>query len=172
MRLLLLGSSIMQGWSDALASFPGHQVVNRAIGGTTAAQWRGWIAEHLAAGPCDRVLLYCGSNDLNAGATAEGVIGDVLAIRATLARLRPGLPLAWLTVMRCPQKLPRWADIDRINATVAAGLPACDRVVDLNAVLATADVADPRYQEDALHLTAAGYADFAAQVRRDLAGWI
>lgn len=172
MRLLLLGSSIMHAWADAAASFPGHQVVNRAIGGTTAAQWRGWIPEYLAANPCDRVGLYCGSNDLNGGATAEGVTGDVLAIRATLARLQPGLPMAWFTVMRCPQKLPRWADIERINAAVAAGLIAGDRVVDLNAVLATGDAADPRYQGDALHLTAAGYADFAAQVQRDLSGWI
>ena len=171
--VLVVGSSIFEQWSCVQAAVPSCHVVNRAIGGTITAFW----AEHLAAvlieeSP-DFVLYYCGSNDLNAEVSDEAIVANVLACRTTLQALAPAAKLAYFGIIKAPQKLGKWEQIDQINTQIAQGLLPCDLYVESNTVFFPSSAPAGHYFiDDGLHLTDDAYAALADYAQPLLAEWI
>ena len=170
--ILLLGSSIMEQWSNAGQALAPHRVNNRAIGGTTTSDWLRLMQPIVAESKADRIIFYVGSNDKNQAASPEQVIRQSLRLRSQLSECMPALPVAWIGIMRCPQKLAHWQRIDEINSTIAQGLEAADCMVDVNPGLACSTSGDPRYVADDLHLSDFGYSAFSRQISAQLAGWL
>ncbi len=168
MRLLIIGSSIMQLWPDPAAAFPQVAVRNAAIGGTTTGSWRELAGAVFAAEPADAVLLYAGSNDLNLEIDPAVIIANTLAIRARLP-----VSMAWLGILRCPQKMAMVPQIALIQQSVAAQLPDGDLIVDGSPALADGDRYNPAcFLDDGLHLTGLGYRQLEAVIVPPLRAWL
>ena len=172
-KILIIGSSIFEQWACVQDAAPDCRVVNRAIGGTITAFWTEHLAAVLTDESPDFVLFYCGSNDLNAEVPSEAIVAHVLACRATLQALVPGAKLAYFGIIKAPQKLGKWEQIDQINAQIAQGLLPGDLYVESNAVFFPGDTPSEHYfTDDGLHLTDKAYLALTDYARPLLAEWI
>jgi lysophospholipase L1-like esterase len=171
--VLILGSSIFEQWTCVQAAVPGCRVVNRAIGGTVTAFWVEHLATVLTEVSPDFVLFYCGSNDLNAEVSDEAIVANVLACRATLKALAPATKLAYFGIIKAPQKLGKWEQIEQINTAIGTQLAPGDLYVESNAVFFPESAPIAHYfTEDSLHLTDDAYAALADYAQPLLAEWI
>lgn len=160
--ILAVGSSIFEQWQEIAQVAPQCRVVNRAIGGTTTAFWVESLPRVLAQENPDAVLLYCGSNDLNEGIADAQIVEN---LRQCGALLR-GIPLAYFSIIKAPQKLGKWEQIDRLNAAIRATLPPQTLYVESNNVFfPTTEPQWHLFTDDALHLTEEAYAALCAYAR-------
>lgn len=168
-----MGSSIFEQWMCVQNAVPGCHVVNRAIGGTVTAFWAEHLAAVLAEESPDFVLFYCGSNDLNAEVSDAAIVANVLACRATLKALVPHAKLAYFGIIKAPQKLGKWEQIEAIHAQLAQGLLPSDLYVESNAVFFSDNApVEHFFIEDGLHLTDDAYAALTDYAQPLLAEWI
>jgi lysophospholipase L1-like esterase len=171
--ILIIGSSIFEQWAGVQAAVPGCCVVNRAIGGTVTAFWAEHFATVLADESPDFVLFYCGSNDLNAEVPDDAIVANVLACRVTLHALAPKAKLAYFGIIKAPQKLGKWEQIEQINAAIAQRLAPGDLYVESNAVFFPGDSPVAHFFiDDGLHLTDDAYAALSEYAQPLLADWI
>ena len=142
--VLFVGSSIFREWRevrDFAADLAPLPAVNRAFGGSTARdQLSDDIMEAIVFPHDPRVLVYyCGSNDLNEGASPRA-IRDAFAAwsekaleRASVSsrvvsrgrsaaspRAPASLQIVFVSINRAPQKTPLWDALDETNALVKA----------------------------------------------------
>jgi lysophospholipase L1-like esterase len=171
--VLVIGSSIFEQWACVHDAAPDCRVVNRAIGGTITAFWTEHLATVLTEESPDFVLFYCGSNDLNAEVPSEAIIANVLACRATLQALAPDARLAYFGIIKAPQKLGKWEQIEQINAAIGAQLAPGDLSIESNVVFFPESAPLAHYfTDDGLHLTDKAYLDLTDYARPLLAEWI
>ncbi len=171
--ILVVGSSIFEQWACIHDAAPGYRVVNRAIGGTVTAFWTEHLAAVLTEESPDVVLFYCGSNDLNADVSDEAIVANVLSCRATLQALAPTAKLAYFGIIKAPQKLGKWEQIDQINAAIGARLAPGDLYVESNTVFFPGSAPAVHYFiEDGLHLTDDAYEALTDYAQPLLAEWI
>ena len=172
-RVLLVGSSIFEQWSDLTEIAPGVPVINRAVGGTITADWTQCLAGLLEAESPDAVLLYCGSNDINAGVAEDEIVANVMHCRRIVADQLPQPAFANFSIIKAPQKLGKWDTIDRLNEAIRHGLPVGDLYVESNDVFVNDDLPVERfYLEDGLHLTQEAYDTLATYARPLVADWL
>ncbi len=169
-KVLLIGSSIFAQWFNAAEAFPGAQVVNAAIGGTTTHDWltrlRPALDEH---GP-DIVCMYCGSNDLNHGRLADEIVGNLAACRSIVASYNADVRYVYFSIIKAPQKGDVLDRIDAVHTALEAVRPAADRFVDLNRVFHVDGQTPPElFVEDGVHLTATAYQRMVQTTRDQLA---
>ncbi|MCB0129910.1 MAG: hypothetical protein KDD78_03645 [Caldilineaceae bacterium] len=170
--LLVVGSSIFAQWRNAAAIAPGTPLINRAVGGTLTRDWVVSLPSVLTATPPGAMLFYCGSNDINHGVTDSAIVANVMRCRAILAELAPDAPMAYFGIIKAPQKVGHWTRIDRLNATIRAGLALNDLYVESNDLFFHAGQPVARwFVEDGLHLTDAAYAALTTFVRPQVAAW-
>lgn len=70
--IVLAGSSSFDRWSTAAEAFPGCNVINTAIGGTTALQWTVLYKQLIVPYQPDAVVLFVGSNDIGKNGLISG----------------------------------------------------------------------------------------------------
>ncbi len=155
------GSSIIQGWTSLERDMHGLDVANIAIGGTTTSQWLGWISDKLRPiAPCITVF-YCGSNDLNADSTPEAIISRTVEIYNISRNAVPGSIFFYVSVMKSPQKFPKWDLVDKINRELEIYSQTRQDFVycDINHLFFGLDgnPIESLYQEDRLHLLPEAY---------------
>jgi len=172
-KLVLAGSSIFQGWTNAAEVAPGLTVVNRAVGGTVTADWVEILPEVLDSEAPQALLLYCGSNDLNDEVSEAEIAANLRRCR-DLARDHASRPrYGYCGIMKAPQKAGKWELIERLNTQVRAELDPDDLYIEANEVLVRDGRAVAQYYvEDGLHLTSRAYDDLTAYCRPLLTGWI
>ncbi len=159
--IIFVGSSIMEGWFNLPQFFPNIPILNTAIGGTQTHEIHARLDELVIRHRPRLVCYYCGSNDINNGASAALIAANV---RQTFTTLRQALPAArflYLSIIKAPQKRERWDVVDEVNrqlSEMAAQTPDF-HFLDINPIFFTAQ-GEPRadfYVEDQLHLTPAAY---------------
>lgn len=172
-KVILTGSSIFQAWTDAADAIQGHEVVNRAVGGTITAYWVENLSQVLTDEAPAAVLLYCGSNDVSANVPPKEIIDNTALCRALVRRHGADVQFAHFGIMKAPQKEGKWDLIDQINASVRSRLEPQDLYVEPNDVLVDGGLPVARYfVEDGLHLTQEAYADLGAYAAPRLSAWL
>jgi len=172
-KVVLVGSSIFQAWSSAGEMLPGCEVVNRAIGGTITSYWTENLLPVLQEERPDFLLMYCGSNDLNAEVTEGEIVGNLAQCRSLVQGELPDARYAYFGIMKAPQKEGKWELIDRINGAVTSQLPPEDLYVEPNDVLMKdgAPIGE-FFVEDGLHLTVEAYAELEVYSGPRLLAWM
>ena len=153
-------------------AFPGVKIANRGINGDTS---RGVLIrlqdDVLALNPAAVVLLI-GTNDLEEGATPETIAGNVTLILAELKRHNPRMPVILCQVFPSSASMKRPAEqIKAVNALYLAAVKNDAQVIPLDTWRLFADAdGDALADEfpDLLHPNEAGYAKWAAALRRCL----
>lgn len=172
--LVFLGDSITQGWGDQLAKhFPGVKTANRGISGDTTRGVLIRLQEDVIALNPSGVVLLIGTNDLEEGADAETIAGNLKLILAALKKHNAKMPIVLCQVFPSSASKKRPADqIKKINElcfAVVKGDPQIT-VVETHKLFANAE-GDAKGEEfpDLLHPNALGYAKWAAGLRPILA---
>ncbi|MFM1832752.1 MAG: hypothetical protein RLZZ461_1068, partial [Planctomycetota bacterium] len=166
----LVGSSIFRLWKDAEIDLAEFDVVNHGFGGS-----RTWeLLEHaptlVEAFVPRTIVVYCGSNDVNANEPADRIVERLRRFTTRMERAMPGVHIVHVSINRAPQKQDRWDVVEAANAAIESMCEASPTqwFVDVNEGLCDA-AGEPRvdlYLDDRLHFTDAAYDEvFLPRVR-------
>lgn len=168
--IVCIGSSHMANWKSIQQDLKPLTVFNLGIGGSKMVHAAEIFLPLLALPAKPRaVILYEGSNDLNAGDTPESVLAQFKVLHQRLHRELPETRLYVLGIVPSPGKrFERWKAIQEANALLKA---ECEmqqwmRFLDTTTPLLTAD-GRPRpecFIPNDIHMTAAGYEVWASVV--------
>jgi lysophospholipase L1-like esterase len=115
--IIFTGSSSITMWTTLKEDFPGLPVVNRGFGGSMLPEVTAFVDRIITPHQPLLVVVYCGSNDINAGRTADQVLRDFQAlVKAIHARL-PTTRIAYISIGPNPA---RWAQVETIKAANSA----------------------------------------------------
>lgn len=159
--IVFTGSSSIRRWDGLEKDFPGLRVMNRGFGGSQLTD----ISKHF-----DRVILrykprqvviYSGSNDINAGKSVDEVVGELKAI---VQRIHTELPKTRVLYISNAVNPARWAQREKVlaaNQQIAAFLAKDprDQFVDIVPAMTGAD-GQPKadiFVSDRLHMNRKGY---------------
>jgi lysophospholipase L1-like esterase len=110
--ILFVGSSSIVRWKTLQEDFPGLPVVNRGFGGSQMADAVKYADEIILPYKPRQVVIYSGTNDINAGKDPELVYGDLVAL---ITHIRRSLPGARISVISVAPNPARWAQLEKIK---------------------------------------------------------
>ncbi len=161
--VVFLGDSITQG-GDWETWFPELNTLNFGIGGSTSEDILHRLDTVVAAEP-DEIVLLVGTNDFGMRRNVESLVRNVQSILVDLRRDLPGSRLLVQSIMPRGREFAdriREANIHlrQFSATVHA------QFLDLWPAMALDDgEINPRFSDDRLHLTEAGYEIWLSELR-------
>ncbi|MFK5920774.1 MAG: GDSL-type esterase/lipase family protein [Verrucomicrobiota bacterium] len=172
--LVFLGDSITQGWkSDMGGSFGDVKVANRGISGDTTRGVLIRLKEDVLSLNPSGVVILIGTNDLEEGASAEVITGNLKLIIAALKKHNPNMPIILCDVFPSSESKKRPADqIKKINQLYAAAIKGDSQITRLDTWALFADENGNAKKEefpDLLHPNQIGYHKWAAALRPILA---
>jgi lysophospholipase L1-like esterase len=156
-----VGSSSIRLWTTLAQDFPDKPVFNRGFGGSQLADSVHYADRIIVPYAPKQVMIYAGSNDINAGKTPEEVYGDFVALVMKIRKELPQTKIAFIAVAPNPA---RWSQVDRVrevNRLVAAYCKKHDLTfIDTFSLMLGEDgQAKPDiFVADRLHMNAKGYA--------------
>ncbi|MEI6126105.1 MAG: GDSL-type esterase/lipase family protein [Pseudomonadota bacterium] len=167
--ILFTGSSIFRFWTSLERDMYPLPVLNRAFGGA-----RTWEVLHYM----DRIVLpykpktiayYCGSNDINFGASTEDIFRCFKKFADRAHEVLPKTNIFFVSIIKAPQKKDVWDAIDTANDKIktycnpAAGLG----FIDVNPSFFTSQnhSRGELYMDDGLHFKPEAYREMARIVK-------
>ena len=167
--VLFIGSSSIRLWKTLAQDFPRRRVLNRGFGGSHIADSVGLVERIVVPYAPALVVMYAGSNDIDAGKSPAVVLADFQAFTARVWSHLPRTPIAFISIAPNPA---RWAEVDRVteaNRLIAAACAADPRLrfIDVFPRMLGAD-GRPRaelFVEDGLHMNRQGYQVWIPPVR-------
>jgi lysophospholipase L1-like esterase len=121
------GDSIVAGWTNPSAAFPGIKIANRGLNGDGVLNLLARLDADILSLQPRGILLMIGTNDLNSGANPADVVLNVRKILDRVRSLFPSIPLVVCTLT------PREPEPGRFP----------ERLREVNAALSQAFAADP-----------------------------
>jgi hypothetical protein len=172
--VLFLGSSSIRLWKTLETDFPRVQCVNRGFGGSRISDSIFYYDSLVPPHRPERIVFYAGGNDLWEGRAPVAVAADFSALCSRVWRDFPGTRIFFISSMGNPRRWSKVADVRELNRLINRfGLtePRLTMIDVFPKLLLPSGDPDPAlFQEDRLHLSAAGYAVLAATVRPYLIG--
>ncbi|MDF3057412.1 MAG: hypothetical protein K0R17_1627 [Rariglobus sp.] len=169
--VVFVGDSLVGGWKNHGAAFPGLKIANRGIGGDTS---RGTLfrfqEDVLDLNP--QAIVFCvGSNDLSAHADPEDVVANISTMVNMARTANPAVPIVICTipprnVPSAPTKPGAHQELNTRLTGLGIGKEKLV-VLDLFTALATPEGApDPKYiGKDGIHIIPAGFEKWAGLLR-------
>ena len=167
--IVFTGSSTIRRWKNLAADFPGFRTVNRGFGGSQMEDSAYFVARILVPHEPAAVVIFAGTNDINAGKTADAVVADFKAFVAKVRALLPKTQIGFLEITSSPS---RWAQREKVieaNRQIRAfceGAPGVKFIAVREKFLGTN--AEPRgelFEADRLHPNADGYKILSDAIR-------
>lgn len=159
--IVFVGSSSIRRWTSLAADFPSLPVVNRGFGGSQLADSVNLADRIIFPYQPRQVVIFAGSNDLNAGKPPEIVYGDFVALVTKIRARLPGTRIAFISISTSPS---RWAQVEKVKTVNTLAQAYCrSHDIDFINVFPLMLGPDGRpkpdiFVEDRLHLNAKGYA--------------
>ena len=159
--ILFTGSSSIRRWKTLTSDFPEHPVINRGFGGSQISDLIGYFDRVVLPGSPRKIIVYSGTNDLNAGETAEQVLADWAMLCGMIEKALPGTRIALISTAPNPSRWAQRETQERFNTMAAA---FCARqgydFIDVWTPMLGEDGTPSRdiYVDDKLHMNDAGYA--------------
>ena len=158
--ILFTGSSSIRLWKTLAADYPEHPVINRGFGGSQISDLIGYFDRVVLPGSPRKIIVYSGTNDMNAGETAEQVLADWAMFCGKVEQALPGARIALISAAPNPARWAQRETQERFNALAAA---FCARhgyeFIDVWTPMLGEDGTPSRdlYVDDKLHMNDAGY---------------
>jgi autotransporter-associated beta strand protein len=177
---LVVGSSIMERWTNIVTDLSPVPISNKGASGSTTVQWlpgapeNYWGARVTNNVPAPSALIYyCGSNDISLlGSPPAVIFSNTVTFMNSFWALYPDTPVLYLSVIRAPEKKNNgWVtQVDQVNALIQTWSLTESRIrfLDVNPALvdSSGNALDAGYfLSDGLHLTVAGYQRMSEWVR-------
>lgn len=162
--VICLGSSHMQFWKSVQEDLAPLTVHNYGIGGSRMTQAEEYFIDHLAIAFKPRaVILYEGSNDINAGTKPEVVLASFQKLHRKLHAALPEARLYVLGVVPSPGKrFEKFDELKQVNELLRAecATQTWMRFIDTTTPLLGADgkPKEELFKPGDIHMVPAGYA--------------
>lgn len=170
--VLFIGSSSIRRWSTLAKDFDEVPIINRGFGGSQIADSTRYVERIVLPYKPRLIVLYAGSNDINAGKTPAEVFDD---FREFAGKVQAGLPDARIAFISINPNIARWKhresmqEANRLIAEYAREQPGLAFIDSYSAFLG-AD-GEPRRElldKDNLHLSPEGYAVWTSVVKPEV----
>lgn len=160
--IVFVGSSSIVRWKSLAQDFPEHKVVNRGFGGSELFDSINYFDRAVLTHQPRLIVLYAGSNDINAGKTPARVEADFKKFVALVKQKLPGTRIAYISNAGNPA---RWKQVEQVkdaNRRIEAVTKTDPQLAFINvfdAMLGADGLPKPDiFVEDRLHMNAKGYA--------------
>jgi len=160
--IVFTGSSSIRRWTTLAEDFPQHRVLNRGFGGSELFDAINYFERLVLPHQPRLIVMYAGSNDINAGKPAARVEADFKRFVALVKRKLPGTRVAYIANAGNPA---RWKQVDTVreaNRRIEAHTKTDPQLAFINvfdAMLGPDGLPKPDiFVEDRLHMNAQGYA--------------
>lgn len=166
--IVFVGSSTIRLWKSLEADFPGYGTLNRGFGGSQLPDSTYFALRILRPYQPRQLVLFAGTNDINAKRTPRQVAQDFSDFVLTARQLLPSTRISFIELTSSPS---RWAQRDAVVETNAIIQRLCQRNgVDFIPVREKlfGPSREPRpelFITDKLHLNPEGYKILADAVR-------
>ncbi|MEO6786996.1 MAG: GDSL-type esterase/lipase family protein [Chthoniobacteraceae bacterium] len=167
--IVFTGSSTIARWKKIADYFPGFRVVNRGFGGSQMEDALYFADRILVPHDPAAVVIFEGSNDINAGKLPDVVVEN---FKAFVAKVRASLPKTEIGFIEITTSPSRWAQRDKVveaNRRIRAfceTTPGVKFIAVREKLLGTNG--EPRvelFEADRLHPNAEGYKILADAIR-------
>jgi len=168
--ILFIGSSIFRLWTGLREQMAPLPAFNRAFGGSQTQDMIDRAGQLVVPFQPRIIVYYCGSNDVNAGATAEAIIGRTKQFLAIVREKLPNTMVYYTGIQKAPDKRERWDVVDAVNREMERYSHEAKNLgyIDLNTVLFKNGVLrEDLFLPDKLHFRpeSTAYAEFTAVVK-------
>jgi lysophospholipase L1-like esterase len=160
--ILFTGSSSIRKWTTLAQDFQTHQVINRGFGGSQLSDLIYYTDRIVIPYHPRRIVFFSGSNDLDAGKTAEQVFDD---FKAFVQKVREALPTVEMDYISITTSPLRWREVEQVkkaNGLISSWISAQEHLTFINVFPATlGEDGQPKpefFLADRLHMNARGYA--------------
>jgi lysophospholipase L1-like esterase len=159
--ILFVGSSSFTKWKDVQSYFPGYVIINRGFGGSGLNDVIGYADSIIIPYHPRQVVIYCGDNDIAAGASAQEVLKRVTRLFTVVRRQLPDANILFVSIKPSPSRASFMPVVEEANSLVRQFLSAHPKTgfVDVYHPMLGKD-GKPRpelFVEDNLHMNAEGY---------------
>lgn len=159
--VLFYGSSSIRMWEDLAQDFAGIAVANRGFGGCEMEDLVVHAQRAVIPRAPERIVVYAGDNDLNAGKLPERVLADFEALVRQLHAALPDVRIAFVSIKPSPSRWHLAPEMREANQLVRLFISTDPRLtyVDVFTPMLGAD-GRPRarlFLADQLHMNAQGY---------------
>ena len=170
---LFYGSSSINLWTDLYTDFADAKPANLGFGGSTLAACT-WFFDRIVAPvtSAKTIVIYAGDNDLGDGRNPEEVCLYYLQLAGKVRRTFGDIPLYFISIK---PSLQRWEIISQIRSTnrligEEIAKDPFQHYIDIFPDMLDEQGIPARelFEQDGLHLSAAGYALWKKKVRESL----
>lgn len=116
--ILFIGSSTFRKWTTLAADFPGRKVFNRGFGGSQMSDSIYYFDRIVAPYRPSLILLYDGSNDIDAGKTPEQVFQDFKTFVAKVHEQLPQTRLDFVSILTTPVRAAQVEKVKEANRLI------------------------------------------------------
>ncbi len=167
--VLFIGSSTIRLWKSLASDFPDHKVINRGFGGSQIVDATHFLPRVVFPAAPSVIFLRSGTNDINAGKSAEQVFADYKAFVAAVHAKLPDARIVYLGLCPTIARIKEVPEGNKLNALISgfvAKHPKLKFVDCGNMTLDSAGEVRPElFVADKLHLSEAGYKLLAERTR-------
>jgi lysophospholipase L1-like esterase len=159
--IVFVGSSSLRMWKDLEDTFKNYNAINRGFGGSDLVYANEYINELVFAYKPRQVMIYCGENDVAAGATAEQTYERFVTFFKNLRKGLPKANLTFISMKLSPSRAQFSKAILTANAMIKDYLSKQKNTgyIDITSKMLDSNGASrpELFQADMLHMKPAGY---------------
>ena len=167
--IVFTGSSTIARWKTIADYFPGFRVVNRGFGGSQMEDSMVFAERILVAHEPAAVVIFAGSNDINAGKSPDVVVEN---FKAFVVKVKAALPKTEIRYIEITTSPIRWAQRDKVveaNKQIRAfceATPGVKFIAVREKLLGTnGEPREELFEKDRLHPNPDGYKILADAIR-------
>jgi lysophospholipase L1-like esterase len=160
--ILFTGSSSIRFWTTLEQDFKGHKVINRGFGGSQMSDVVYYANRIVIPYQPHKIVLFAGTNDLDAGKTPEQVFEDFKDFVKKILEALPKVEIDYISITTSPS---RWHEVEKVkkaNDLISSWIKTQDHLTFINVFPATlGEEGKPMpgfFRVDRLHMNAKGYA--------------
>ncbi len=169
---LFTGSSSIRRWKTLQSDFEGLTALNRGFGGAHLSDVLYHYPRLFQRYHPDRIVLYCGENDLWAGKPVSRVLDDFQTLWKKIQNDLPASSFVYLSCKPSPKRISKWNHYQSLNLRIKNLCLRDSRMtfIDLTPTLLKADeqFIPGLWDPDNLHLNQAGYRRWTRWIRPSL----
>ena len=169
--ILFIGSSIFRLWTQLGEQMAPLPVFNRAFGGSVTQDLLDRVDQIVIPYKPRIIVYYCGSNDVNAGESADAIIGRTKQFLKIVNEKLPDTLVYYTSIQKAPDKRSRWDVVEAVNREMERYSHQARQIgyIDLNPVLFDhqGNLREDLFLPDRLHFRpeSTAYAEFAQVVK-------
>ena len=169
---LFTGSSSIRMWESLESDFSELNVINRGFGGAHLSDVLHYYDRLFTKYRPQKIVLYCGENDLWSGKSVGRVLKDFHALWAKINMDLPTTTLVYLSCKPSPKRISKWNTYQSLNLLIKNLAQRDNKLtfVDISPTLLRPNLSfyPGLWKNDDLHLNQAGYDRWTAWIRPTL----